>query len=65
MADVVDALDRSKDILLINTDLASLLQVVSKDVEQQLRVRIGVDVAMGILIHESAELVSIDQVSVL
>jgi hypothetical protein len=65
MADVVDTLDGSENILLVDTDLASLLQVVGKDVEQQLRVRVGVDMAMGILIHERTELVSIDQVSVL
>lgn len=34
MADIIDALDGSEDILLVDTGLASLVQVVGKDVEE-------------------------------
>ena len=65
MADIIDTLDGGKDIFLVDTELASLLQVVGKDVEKELRIRICVDMAMSILIQEHAQFVSIDQVSVL
>lgn len=65
MADIIDALDGSEDILLVDTGLASLVQVVGKDVEEQLRVGIGVDVTMGILVQELTEFFGVDQVSVL
>jgi len=65
MADIIDALDGSEDILLVDTGLASLVQVVGKDIEEQLRVGIGVDVTMGILVQELTEFFGVDQVSVL
>lgn len=65
MADIKDTLDGSEDILLVDTRLASLVQVVGKDVEKQLRVGISVDVAMGILVQELTKLCGVDQVSVL
>ncbi len=65
MTDIKNTLDGSKDVLLVNAELASLLQIVCKDIEKQLRVRVSVNVAMGILVQKCAQLIGIDQVAVL
>ena len=44
--------NRSEDILLIDTEFARLLEVICEDVQEQFRVRRGVDVTVGRLIHE-------------
>lgn len=65
MADIKDTLDGGEDILLVDTELASLLQVVGKDVKEKLRIGISVAVAMSILIQELAQLIGVDKISVL
>ncbi|KAI3488256.1 hypothetical protein L1887_47795 [Cichorium endivia] len=53
-----------EDVLLVDAELARLLQVVGKDVEEHLRVRIGVDVTVGVGIEEATQLVGVDEVAV-
>jgi len=65
VADIKDTLDGGEDILLVDTELASLLQVVGKDVKEKLRIGISVAVAMSILIQELAQLIGVDKISVL
>lgn len=57
--------DSRKDILLVDTKFASLLQVIREDVQQKFRVRRGVDMAVGRLIHKLQQVGSVDQISVL
>jgi len=61
----VHILQGSEDILLVDTELASLLESAGEHVEERLTVRVGVYVAMGLVVEVAAELLGIDQVSVL
>lgn len=44
--------DGGEDVLLVDSELAGLLEVVGKDVEQELRVRVGVDVPVSVRVEE-------------
>lgn len=57
--------DGGEDVFFIDSDLARLLEVVGEDVEQELRVRVGVDVSVGVRVEEPTELFSVVEVSVL
>lgn len=57
--------DRIEYILLIDPDLPRLLKVVGEDVEEKLGIGRGVDVPVGIGIHETEQGVCIDQVTIL
>lgn len=46
------ATDSCENILLIDTEFPRLLQVVREDVEEELRVRGGVDMSMRGVVHE-------------
>ena len=46
-------------------ELSSLLEVVSKDVEEHLRIGVGVDMSVGFSIEKDLELGGVDDVSVL
>jgi hypothetical protein len=46
-------------------ELASLLKVVGKDVEEELRVRVGVDMPVSVRVEELAQSRGIDDVAVL
>lgn len=54
-----------EDILLIDTELARLVQVVREDVEEQLRVGRRVDVPVSGLVHKLEEFGRVDEVPVL
>lgn len=41
-----------EDVLLVDADLARLLEVVGEDVEEELRVRVGVDMPVGVRVEE-------------
>lgn len=57
--------NRGEDIFLIDTEFACLLKVVREDVQEELRVRRCVDVAMGTGIHILQKLFGIDKVPIL
>lgn len=57
--------DGGEDVLLVDSDLARLLKVVGEDVEEQLRVRVGVDVSVGFGIKEGPQLLGVGKVTVL
>lgn len=59
------AADRGEDILLVDTELARLLQVVGKDVQQELRVGGRVDVPMSGGIHGLEQRLSVNKVPIL
>jgi hypothetical protein len=54
-----------KDVFLVDSELSGLLEVVGKDVEHELRVRVGVDVSVGLGVECLPESGGVDQVSVL
>lgn len=58
-------LQSSKKIFIIDTELSSLLKSVGEHVEKKLAVRIGVDMAVGIMVEKLTEFASIDDVAVL
>lgn len=57
--------DGGEDIFFVDTELARLLEIVGKDVEQQLGVRGRVDVPVGRLVHELEQLVGVDEITIL
>ena len=63
-ASLVHASQSEKNILLSDTELSSLVQLIGEDVEHELRVTVSVDVAVGIVIEEAGELLGIDQIAV-
>jgi hypothetical protein len=52
--------DRGENIFFIDAKLFCLLKVVGKDIEEELRVAISVDMAVGIGIEKLPELDSVD-----
>lgn len=54
-----------EDVLLVDSHLAGLLEVVGEDVEEELRVGIGVDVSMSVRVEEVSKLLDVGEVSVL
>jgi len=54
-----------ENILFVDTELSSLLQVVCENVEEELGVRVGVDVSVGIGIKELSQGWGVDEVTVL
>jgi hypothetical protein len=54
-----------ENILLIDTEFTGLLKVVGKNIQEELRVRVGVDVSMSIGIKELSELRGVDEITVL
>lgn len=64
-ASLVHAGQGEKDILLSDTELSSLVQLIGKDVEHELGVTVGVDMAMGLVVQKRSKLRRIDQVSVM
>lgn len=56
---------RSENILLVDTEFSRFLQIIGKNIEQKLRVAIGIDVSVGISVKESPQLNGVDQVSIL
>jgi hypothetical protein len=50
LAPLVDSLQRSEQIFFVDTELSSLLQGTSEDVQQCLAVRISVDMSMRFVI---------------
>lgn len=50
LAPFVDSLQRSEQIFFVDTELSSLLQSASEDVQQCLAVRISVDMSMRFVI---------------
>ena len=52
-------------ILLINPELARLLEIIGEDVEQKLGIGRGVDMTVGVSIHEVEQGICIDKVTVL
>ena len=63
-APLVHAGQGEKDILLSDTELSSLVQLIGEDVEHELGVTVSIDVAVCIVIEEAGELIGIDQVAV-
>lgn len=64
-AHLIQASQCLKDIVRIYTELSSLLELRGKDIEEELRVGIGVDMPVGIMIKVIPELVGVDEISVL
>ncbi len=60
----VDTRDGAEDILLVDAQLALGLQLVRQDVEQDLRVRLGIDMAQVLGVKVSLELLGVGQVAV-
>jgi len=54
-----------EDVLLVDSHLAGLLEVVGEDVEKELRIGIGVDVSVSVRVEEVAKLFDVGEVSVL
>lgn len=57
--------DGGEDVFLIDTELASLLKIVSEDVEKKLRVGISVDMSMSVDVKELSQGGGVDNVTVL
>ena len=57
--------DGAEDVVLVNTELARLLQIVGEDVEEELRVAVGVDVPVRVVVEVVAEMGRIDEVAIL
>ena len=55
----------SEDILLVDTELAGLLELVGEDVKEELGVRGGVDVSVRFGVHEAEQARRVDHVSIL
>lgn len=55
----------SEDIFLVDTEFSRFLQIIGKDIEQKLRVAVGIDVSVGIGVKESPQLNGVDQISIL
>jgi len=54
-----------EDVFLVDAEFPRIVQIVRKDVEEQLGIRRRVDVSMRLGIHELQECSGVDQVSVL
>lgn len=64
MATAIHAPQGRKDVLLIDSGFSGLVEFAGKDVQHQLAVTVGVDVSVGLLVKELAQLRSIDEVAV-
>lgn len=57
--------DRREDVLLVDAELSSFLEVVGEDIQEKLGVAVGVDMTMGIGVEELFERGCVDEVTVL
>lgn len=57
--------ESGKHVLLVDSELSSLLESACENVEEHLTVGVGVDVTMRLVVEVAAELMGIDEVSIL
>ena len=64
LALLVHALKSKETVGRVDTGLSSLVELVGKDVQHELAVALGVDVAMGFLVQIAPKLGSVDEVTI-
>lgn len=63
-AQLVHALESGKAVIGVNTRLASLVELISKDVQHELTVALGVDVSVRLVIKTFSERGRVDEVAI-
>lgn len=57
-------LDCGENIFLVDPELARLLEIIRKDIEEELRIRVGVDMSVCVCVQELLELTGIGKVPI-
>lgn len=60
----VHAFKRSKAVLGVDASLARLIEFICKNIQHELAVTVGVDMPVSLLIEESLDLGSVDQIAI-